>query len=72
MGLLAIICCLRGKHQFKLPPGPADTTNVDIESLRCWVCGKDFLTAIAEMQDVSREQAKRYFTDPILLQGYMR
>jgi len=70
MNLLAIICSLRGIHQFKLPPGPGSVT-VNIKTLHCWVCKKDFLDAVAEMQDVSREQAKRYFMDPILLQGYL-
>lgn len=53
-------------HQVALPPGPPDTTQVDVTKLSCERCGKDFLEAISEIQGTSREQALRQFTDPIL------
>ena len=64
--LFGIWCHVRGVHRFPLPPGPKDTTTVNIDSLRCWTCGKDFLESIAEDKEVSREQARLYFTSPIL------
>ena len=68
MGILAKAYChfIRGIHQFPLPPGNPDETNVDVNKLACRTCGKDFLVCIAEMNDTTREQALRLFTSPIL------
>lgn len=64
MNLFYAVCWIRDEHRFQLPEG--DTDNVDVEHWVCETCGKDFLTQIGEMKGVSREQARKYFFDPIL------
>ena len=39
---------------------------MNLNARECELCGKDFLTQLAELNGVSREQALRYFCDPIL------
>jgi hypothetical protein len=66
MRLRGLVCWLRDRHQFAVPEDPS--AEVDVEHLTCDTCGKDFLDQVAYLNDVSREEAGKYFVADYLLQ----
>ena len=66
MRILKFWCWFRDYHQFPMPPGKDDEAYVVVDEMKCRTCGQDFLELIAWHNDMTRVEARRYFTSGIL------